>query len=217
MNGIENAQFDLMAYVQEKYQKAVWGAVEHILRNHIDNPIVGELTREKLKEAGIRSFCVYEYLPHLEFEKSDEKEISCKLTSDLMGVVQGHWVVYHDGTRRQLTDKEEAYLAEQEQQEELSGLGPISTNTINGPEHEAKISESLDTIYLYPDESYPHGLSIYWNETPYLPGSVEYTRTDYFTEKAVGFILRERWKYDDSKAGNEAFAKAFMEHMSKTS
>lgn len=217
MKGIENAQFDLMAYVQEKYKKAVWGAVESILRNHIDNPIVGELTAEKVKAAGIRSFYISEDPPHLEFEKCDEKEVSCKLTSNIMGVVQGHWVIYSNGARRPLTDKEEAYLTAQEQLVGFSELGPISQKTINEPEHEATASESLDTIYLYPDDRYQRGLSICWSEIPCCSGSIEFTRTDYFVEKAVGFILRERWKYDDSKAGNEAFAKAFREYMSNTS
>ena len=88
------------------------------------------------------------------------------------------------------------------------------------PKHEARLqktSESLDTIYLYPDDRYPRGLSICWSEIPCCSGSIEFTRTDYFVEKAVGFIFRERWKYDDSKEGNEAFAKAFREYMSNTS
>ena len=120
MTGIENAQFDLMAYVQQKYQKAVWGAVEHILRNHIDNPIEGELTREKIKAAGIRSVFFSEEPPNLEFEKCDEKEVSCKLTSNLIGVAQGRWMIYYNGARRLLTDKEETYLAAQEQQERFA-------------------------------------------------------------------------------------------------
>ena len=120
MKGIENAQFDLMAYVQQKYQRAVWGAVEHILRNHIDNPIEGELTREKIKAAGIRSVFFSEEPPNLEFEKCDEKEVSCKLTSNLIGVAQGHWMIHYNGARRPLTDKEEAYLTAQEQQERFA-------------------------------------------------------------------------------------------------
>ena len=115
MTGKEHAQFDLMAYVQQKYQKAVWGEVEHILRNHIDNPIVGELTREKIKAAGIRSVFFSEKPPNLEFEKRDEKGISYKFTSNLIGVAQGHWMIHYNGARRPLTDNEEAYLTAQEQ------------------------------------------------------------------------------------------------------
>ena len=120
MAEIENAQFDLMAYLQQKYLKAVWGAVEHILRNHIDNPIVGELTREKIKEAGIRSVFFSEVSPNLEFEKCDEKGVSYKLISNLIGVAQGHWMIHYNGARRPLTDEEEAYLAAQEQRERFA-------------------------------------------------------------------------------------------------
>ena len=131
MKGIENAQFDLMAYVQQKYQKAVWGAVEHILRNHIDNPIEGELTREKIKEAGIRSVFFSEEPPNLEFEKCDEKEVSCKLTSNLIGVAQGRWMIYYNGARRLLTDKEETYLAAQEQQERFAESEVINVKVLH--------------------------------------------------------------------------------------
>ena len=131
MTGIENAQFDLMAYVQQKYQKAVWGAVEHILRNHIDNPIVGELTKEKIKAAGIRSVFFSEEPPNLEFEKCDEKEVSCKLTSNLIGVAQGHWMICYNGARRPLTDKEEAYLTAQEQQERFAEAEVINVKILH--------------------------------------------------------------------------------------
>ena len=117
MKGIENAQFDLLAYVQQKYQKAVWEAVEHILRNHIDNPIEGELTREKIKAAGIRSVFFSSDPPNLEFEKCDEKEVTCRMTSNLIGVAQGHWMIYYNGARRPLTDKEEEHLAKEERHE----------------------------------------------------------------------------------------------------
>ena len=117
MTGIEHAQFDLMAYVQQKNQKEVWGAVEHILRNHIDNPIVGELTREKIKAAGIRCVFFSEESPNLEFVKCDEKEVSCKFTYNLIGVAQGHWMIHYNGARRPLTDDEEAYLTAQEEQD----------------------------------------------------------------------------------------------------
>ena len=55
---VEHAAFDLQGYVQQKLMKdmakRLWGAIEDILHNHIDNPIEGELTKEKLKAADIR-------------------------------------------------------------------------------------------------------------------------------------------------------------------
>ena len=138
MTGIEYAQFDLMSYVQQKFQKAVWGAVEHILRNHIDNPIVGELTREKIKAAGIRSVFYPEDPPNLEFEKRDEKEVSCKLTSNPIGVAQGHLMIHYNGARRPLTEEEEAYLAAQEQQSAVADeyCKAVATEIVNNTSEE---------------------------------------------------------------------------------
>lgn len=117
MNGIENAQFDLIGYVQKKMQEKIYEAVEDILRKYIDNPIEGELTREKIKAAGIRSVFFSSDPPNLEIEKCDEKEVTCRMTSNLIGVAQGHWMIYYNGARRPLTDKEEEHLAKEKRQE----------------------------------------------------------------------------------------------------
>lgn len=110
MGGTENARFDVLEFVEQKYKKAVLAAIERILRYYIDNPIEGELTKEKIKTAGIRSVFFSDDPPKLEYEECDEKGIRCKFTSNLIGVAQGHWMIGHDGARRPLTEKEEQYL-----------------------------------------------------------------------------------------------------------
>ena len=114
MNGIENAQFDLIGYVQKKMQEKIYEAVEDILRKYIDNPIEGKLTREKVKAAGIRSVFFRDDPPELKYESQDEKNVNFTLTTNLIGVAQGNWMILPNGARRPLTEKEEEFLAQQE-------------------------------------------------------------------------------------------------------
>lgn len=114
MYGIENAQFDLIGYVQKKMQEKIYEAVEDILRKYIDNPIEGELTREKVKVAGIRSVFFRDDPPELKYESQDEKNVNFTLTTNLIGVAQGNWMILPNGARRPLTEKEEEFLAQQE-------------------------------------------------------------------------------------------------------
>lgn len=114
MNGIENAQFDLIGYVQKKMQEKIYEAVEDILRKYIDNPIEGELTREKVKAAGIRSVFFRDDPPELKYESQDEKNVNLTFTTNLIGVAQGNWMILPNGARRPLTEKEEEFLAQQE-------------------------------------------------------------------------------------------------------
>ena len=114
MNGIENAQFDLIGYVQKKMQEKIYKAVEDILRKYIDNPIEGELTREKVKAAGIRSVFFRDDPPELKYESQDEKNVNFTFTTNLIGVAHGNWMILPNGARRPLTEKEEEFLAQQE-------------------------------------------------------------------------------------------------------
>ena len=114
MNGIENAQFDLIGYVQKKMQEKIYEAVEDILRKYIDNPIEGELTREKVKAAGIRSVFFRDDSPELKYESQDEKNVNFTFTTNLIGVAQGNRMILPNGARRPLTEKEEEFLAQQE-------------------------------------------------------------------------------------------------------
>ena len=54
---MNNADFDLIGYIQEKMMKEfsirLWKGIENILHLYIDHPIEGELTKEKMKAAGV--------------------------------------------------------------------------------------------------------------------------------------------------------------------
>jgi len=114
---MKEATFDLMKYVQDRCAKATWQQVEGIIRHHIDSPIKGELTREKIKAAGIRTVFYRDDGPHLSLDypvhEDENGNISMTFDSGLIGLVQGHTLIMPDGTRRPLTDKEESFLFNQ--------------------------------------------------------------------------------------------------------
>ena len=117
MTEIEHAQFDMMVYMQERCAKATWQQVDDIIRTHIDSPIKGELTREKIKAAGIRAVFYRDDGLHLSLDyqvhEDENGNISMTFDSGLIGLVQGHTLIMPDGTRRPLTDKEESFLFKQ--------------------------------------------------------------------------------------------------------
>jgi hypothetical protein len=106
-----------MKYVQDRCAKATWQQVEDIIRHHIDIPIKGELTREKIKAAGSRTVFYRDDGPHLSLDypvhEDENGNISMTFDSGLIGLVQGHTLIMPDGTRRPLTDKEESFLFNQ--------------------------------------------------------------------------------------------------------
>lgn len=108
---MKEATFDLVSYMQDRWAKETWQLVEGIIRHHIDGPIKGKLTREKIKAAGIRTVLYRDdgYPLH----EDENGNISMKFDSGLIGLVQGHTLIMPDGTRRPLTDKEEAFLFKQ--------------------------------------------------------------------------------------------------------
>ena len=113
MSEKDKAQIDLVEYVNQQYRKGVMAAVEHILRNHIDNPIQGEITREKIKAAGVRSvfFQDASSVPEVQF---NDKGVNVTMSTNLIGIAQGHYMIMYDGTRRPLTPIEENHLTNME-------------------------------------------------------------------------------------------------------
>lgn len=98
--------------------------IEDILRHHIDDPIEGELTREKVKAAHIRGVMYSDNLPLSRIEDNG-KDICISVTSGLMGVVQGDWLIGAGGARRPLTDKERNFYERQECMEQMSGKAVV--------------------------------------------------------------------------------------------
>jgi len=109
----------IMKQTIDELHKKEMDVIEDILRHHIDCPIDGELTREKIKSAGIRGVMYSDEFPQSRIE-NDDKGIRISITSGLMGVVQGDWLIGEGGARRPLTDKEREYYERQECMERMT-------------------------------------------------------------------------------------------------
>lgn len=113
-----------MEAVIDGLHKKEMAVIEDILRHHIDCPIEGELTREKVKAARIRGVMYSDNFPQSRIEDNG-KDICISVTSGLMGVVQGDWLIGAGGTRRPLTDKERNYYERQERMEQMAGRAVV--------------------------------------------------------------------------------------------
>ncbi len=119
-----NPSTDLMERLSREFHKQECDAIVKILREYIDNPIVGEITREKVKAAGVRSVVYDMDMDDKTFSeiKNEGNEVRITMKRALLGVAQGHWLIAHNGVRRRLSEKEEAgirRMEEEEQKEEL--------------------------------------------------------------------------------------------------
>lgn len=110
----------VMKQTMDGLHKKELAVIEDILRHHIDCPIEGEMTREKVKAARIRGVMYSDNFPQLRIEDNG-KDICISVTSGLMGVVQGDWLIGAGGARRPLTDKERDYYERQERMEQMAG------------------------------------------------------------------------------------------------
>jgi hypothetical protein len=113
-----------MKQTMDGLHKKEMAVIEDILRHHIDCPIEGELTREKVKAAGIRGVMYSDNFPQSRIEDNG-KDICISVTSGLMGVVQGDWLIGAGGARRPLTDKERNYYERQERMEQMAGRAVV--------------------------------------------------------------------------------------------
>lgn len=105
--------------------KMEMAAIEDILRHHIENPIEGELTREKVKRAGVRCV-VYDETMNGEVAadtKWKDGNLYVEVQSAFLGIAQGDWLIGPHGIRRRLTEKEEAFLSKLEQEEWMEEMG----------------------------------------------------------------------------------------------
>lgn len=114
----------VMKQTMDGLHKKEMAVIEDILRHHIDCPIEGELTREKVKAAGIRGVMYSDNFPQLKADDNG-KDICISVTSGLMGVVQGDWLIGAGGARRPLTDKERNYYERQERMEQMGGKAVV--------------------------------------------------------------------------------------------
>ena len=93
----------IVAYGTHQLVKRENDALENILRSHIDNPIVGEITKDKLKASGVSGIIRRKDLPLPEMEKTD-KGIRYTLQSDMLGISQGDMLIQFSGARMLLCD-----------------------------------------------------------------------------------------------------------------
>ena len=123
---IKNAEFDLVGYIQKKVidelRKKEFDVVDHILRTHIDDPIVGDLTKEKLQAANVHGLIHYDEGPYTVIDNDTDPE-SALLTfhSSLLGVRQGDILIQANGRRIPLNEIQEPW-------HELSFVYPNSGN-----------------------------------------------------------------------------------------
>lgn len=94
--------------------------IEDILRHYIERPIEGELTREKIKAAGIRGVAYDKKGPKVNFENRGGETVFT-VTSALLGVVHGNWLIGAGGMTRPLTDEERKFFDEQDRREQMIG------------------------------------------------------------------------------------------------
>lgn len=86
--------------------------VEHILRNWIDDPITGPITKESLRQRCVRTIL---YKDHNMMDSKIEQfgnNLTIKVTSLLLGVVQGDYIIGVDGQRSRLTEEQNKRLFE---------------------------------------------------------------------------------------------------------
>lgn len=86
--------------------------IEHILRHWIDDPIIGEITEESLRQRCIRTVLYKEYNEmDSKLEQSGDR-ITLTITSRLIGVVQGDCLIGINGQRSLLTEEQKKRLFE---------------------------------------------------------------------------------------------------------
>lgn len=100
-------QFDLVEYVDRSLMKESAkrenAALENILRNFIDNPIVGEITPEKLKASNVQGIIrrKFEALPEIQYK---EKSVVLTFQSNLLGISQNDMLIMINGARMPLSE-----------------------------------------------------------------------------------------------------------------
>lgn len=89
--------------IENNSYKNEFDAVKNILRNHIDNPISGEITLEALRERNIKSIVLWkEHAVPTDYKETD-KEIFITIASSLVGVRQGDVIITPAGEKIQIT------------------------------------------------------------------------------------------------------------------
>ena len=104
---LNNADFDLIGYIQEKMMKefstGLWRGIENILHLYIDHPIEGELTKEKMKAAGVMGLIHEKYPKPWDIDTSSDKDVKVTINSSILGVRQGDMLIQFNGDRMHIS------------------------------------------------------------------------------------------------------------------
>ena len=104
---LNNADFDLIGYIQEKMMKefstGLWKGIENILHLYIDHPIEGELTKEKMKAAGVMGLIHEKYPKPWDIDTSSDKDVKVTINSSILGVRQGDMLIQFNGDRMHIS------------------------------------------------------------------------------------------------------------------
>ena len=102
-----NADFDLIGYIQEKMMKefstGLWKGIENILHLYIDHPIEGELTKEKMKAAGVMGLIHEKFPKPWDIDTSSDKDVKVTINSSILGVRQGDMLIQFNGDRMHIS------------------------------------------------------------------------------------------------------------------
>ena len=102
-----NADFDLIGYIQEKMMKefstGLWKGIENILHLYIDHPIGGELTKEKMKAAGVMGLIHEKFPKPWDIDTSSDKDVKVTINSSILGVRQGDMLIQFNGDRMHIS------------------------------------------------------------------------------------------------------------------
>lgn len=86
--------------------------IEHILRHWIDDPIIGVITKDSLRQRCIRTVLYKEYNEMDSKLEQSGNNITLTISSRLLGVVQGDYLIGIDGQRSLLTEEQNRRLFE---------------------------------------------------------------------------------------------------------
>ena len=95
---------ELINYANKQYSKGVNDAIDKILHQYIDNPIKGDITKEKLKAANIVGIIRTKFKAPPQIEQLEDR-VRLTFDSGIIGIRQGDVLITVNGQRFQLLNK----------------------------------------------------------------------------------------------------------------
>ena len=98
--------------VYKEFGRKLWASIENILHHYIDNPIAGELTKEKLRAANIVGLIYEKEMFPPKLERFDDQCVTFTLQSNNLGIRQGDMLIQHNGHRMPVSEISVPYYEE---------------------------------------------------------------------------------------------------------